>query len=120
MGSEKSKNSKFLQNIHRKFAHNSKLNRNFVNENRQNLELLVNTGDINEAQNRLTEALENHPEDASLHYLQGRLYARQQQWGPAQSAFLKAEMLDPNGPASEAREMLGGIYDFFCKDIYNP
>lgn len=91
-----------------------------MNENRQNLELLVNTGNIKEAQTRLDQELSLAPNDANLHYLQGRLYARQQQWGLAQSAFLKAEMLDPNGPASEAREMLGGIYDFFCKDIYNP
>lgn len=58
--------------------------------------------------------------DAMLHYLHGRAFMKRSNWGAAVSAFLKAESIDPESPAVEARRMLNDILAFYHKDSYNP
>lgn len=47
-------------------------------------------------------------------------YQKEGKLHDALSCFLKAEELDPQSPAVEARKMLESIFNFYCKDIYNP
>ena len=68
----------------------------------------------------LAEAALAKGEDAVLFYLLGNAYAKAGKMGDAISAYKKAECLDANSPAHEAREMLDGIMAFYNKDLYNP
>lgn len=69
---------------------------------------------------RLTSiAMERDGENATLHYLQGRAFMKESDWGRAISSFKRAEELDPDSPARECRLMLNDIMDFFNKDMYN-
>lgn len=56
---------------------------------------------------------------AMLYYLQGKLFMKKSDWGNAISNFLKAEELDPNGPARQCRLMLNDIMAFYNKDMFN-
>ena len=44
---------------------------------------------------------------------------KRSQWTEAIGCFLKAEELDPEGPAAESKRMLQDILDFYNKDMYN-
>lgn len=57
---------------------------------------------------------------AQQYYLQGLLHSKRSDWGKAQSCFLQASQLDPDGPATEALGVLTDIYDFYYKDLLNP
>lgn len=47
------------------------------------------------------------------HHQEGRLHE-------AMNCYMKALELDPLSPAGEAKKMLESIFQFYCKDIYNP
>ena len=51
--------------------------------------------------------------------LQNALYMKQSAWTKAISSFLKAEELEPEGPAKECRLMLIDIMEFYNKDMFN-
>lgn len=57
--------------------------------------------------------------NATLFYLQGKIHMKRSNWGEAMSSFLKAESLDPLGPAHECMQMLTEIMEFYNKDMYN-
>ncbi len=44
---------------------------------------------------------------------------KQSAWTKAISSFLKAEELEPEGPAKECRLMLIDIMEFYNKDMFN-
>lgn len=56
---------------------------------------------------------------ATLYYLQGKLFMKKSDWGNAISYFLKAEEVDPDGPARQCRLMLNDIMAFYNKDMFN-
>lgn len=64
-------------------------------------------------------AISRDGKNATLHYLQGRAFMKESEWGQAISSFKRAEELDPGSPARECRIMLNDIMDFFNKDMYN-
>lgn len=59
-------------------------------------------------------------DDAYLYYLKGNAHMKAGDWRQAMNAFLRAEELDPDGPAPEARHLLDKIMAFYNKDLYNP
>lgn len=58
-------------------------------------------------------------ESATLYCLEGKAHMKRSDWRNAQNAFLKANQLEPDGPAQEYLHMLGSIMDFYNKDMYN-
>ncbi len=80
---------------------------------------MLTAGDCQEAL-RLIEAGLQKAEDAYLYYLKGKLYMKTNDWQKAQTAFMQAENLSPEGPGAEARQMLSDILAFYNKDLYNP
>lgn len=76
-------------------------------------------GRIDAAKVAADEALAQSAQDAEMLYLRGQVAMKQSRWGEAISYFLRAEELDPAGPAREAREMLDDIMAFYNKDMYN-
>lgn len=72
-----------------------------------------------EAQRLAELAQRNYGTSARLLYLQGKLHMKQSEWGEAIGCFLKAEKLEPDGPARQCRMMLQEILEFYNKDMYN-
>lgn len=58
-------------------------------------------------------------ENARMFCLKGKAHMKQSDWHKAQSAFLHADELQPNGPAAQYLSMLTDIMDFYNKDMYN-
>ena len=83
------------------------------------IRMMLAEGRIADAQAAAGEALAQMAENAELLYLRGQVAMKQSLWGEAISFFLRAEELDPAGPAREAREMLDDIMAFYNKDMYN-
>lgn len=57
---------------------------------------------------------------ADEYYKLGNEYRRRGDWKHAIDNYLEAIELDPQSPAVEAKQMIDGILNFYCKDIYNP
>lgn len=74
---------------------------------------------LTDAQELVNQALGSFGETAQLYYLQGKVYMKQSAWTKAISSFLKAEELEPEGPAKECRLMLIDIMEFYNKDMFN-
>ena len=84
------------------------------------LRQLLEAGQTAEAEHMVCQALEAQPEDATLHYLKGRIGAKRADWQGALNAFNRAIQLDPESPAREARQAIEEILAFYHKDYYNP
>lgn len=53
-------------------------------------------------------------------YDKGNEYRSRQDWKQAMECYMRAEKLNPNGPAKYARQMTEDIVAFYCRDYYNP
>ena len=58
--------------------------------------------------NVFTQQLQKTPQSPAAHFLEGKVYAAQGQWDPAEAALLKTLELDPN--SSSAYDLLISIY----------
>lgn len=85
----------------------------------KDIKRLTDEGNLHEALSKINDALQLAPDDARLLYLKGNVFMKRGEWGDAITMFCKAESLDPNGPAHEARRMLDDIMNFYNKDMYN-
>ncbi|MBR1387187.1 MAG: hypothetical protein IJ553_02110 [Alloprevotella sp.] len=90
-----------------------------MDENLTDIAQLIESGATTEAIDRLNGLFAGHPCPAQLHYLKGKALMKQSAWGEAISQFRQARMLEPDGPAAEAENMLLDIMDFYNKDMYN-
>jgi len=54
-----------------------------------------------------------------LFYLRGKIHLRLNEWKLATDDFLKAQELNPDGPATQQLSMINSIMDFYNKDMYN-
>lgn len=73
-----------------------------------------------EAALALIEAQPAAADDAALLYLKGNACMKAGRRREAMNAYRRAEELDPEGPAAEARRLLDDIMAFYNKDLYNP
>lgn len=74
---------------------------------------------IDEAECLLAQASET-AEQAELHFLLGNAHRKMGHWREAMNHYLKAEELDPAGPAAEACKSVEAILSYYHKDYYNP
>ncbi len=74
------------------------------------------------AAGRLDEALAaaDSADEATAHYLRGRIAWKQGRRAEAIAAYGRAAALDPAGPGATALAQAREIMDFFNKDLYNP
>lgn len=77
-------------------------------------------GHVDAALRLAEKALAAHSDDAYLLYLYGNAHAKAGRRQEAINAYLKAEAIDPDGPAAEARRLMDSIQAFYHKDLYNP
>lgn len=87
------------------------------------IKIALSDGAITQAEALLSKARLTTKADsleaATLHTLQGKAFMKQSRWADAMSSFLKAEAIDPKGPARECRLMLLDIMEFYNKDMFN-
>lgn len=69
---------------------------------------LASGSDLNDVYDTIEGMLKTEPDNSSLWYLLGGVFRRKGQWQDAISAYNRAKMLDPEGPADAAIE---SIYD---------
>ena len=81
---------------------------------------LIDTGRIEEALQLIDTALGHSGDNYELYLLKGKAHLKNQQWHLAQSAFLKADELNPQGNAREYCTLIEDIMQFYHKDYYNP
>lgn len=87
---------------------------------KQNIDLLIEEGRIDEAVGELNRAIAEHPLDDDLHFRLGKLLWRLGRRGEATSEYLRAIDLNPDSPAAVALESARDVADFFNPDLYNP
>lgn len=94
---------------------NNKMNK----DNFQPIFDALTANNLPEAESLIAAAETAHGPHATLYYLQGKVYMKQSDWRNALNCFLKAEELEPEGPARECRLMLNDIMNFYNKDMFN-
>ncbi len=57
---------------------------------------------------------------ANEYYLEGNRYRKEGDFQAAINCYMEAIELDPESPATTAKQMLDEILSFYCKDYYNP
>lgn len=80
---------------------------------------LIAEGKAAEAAKTAEEALQQG-EDPQLYYLLGNARLKAADRRGAICAYRRAEEMDPDSPAAEARQLMDNIMDFYNKDLYNP
>lgn len=75
---------------------------------------------ISEAIEEASELLKSNPEDDRLLFLTGKLLWKSGQRDKAISYYLKADAINPDGPAKRALEFARDIDNFFNPDLLNP
>lgn len=83
------------------------------------IEAYLAENDATEALRLIADSQKEEGESAALYCLEGKAHMKRSDWRNAQNAFLKADQLEPDGPAREYLHMLGSIMDFYNKDMYN-
>ncbi len=79
----------------------------------------IEAGRLAEAQQQMQDHVSRYGVSASYYCLEGKVHLKHSNWRDAQNAFLRAQALDPQSPASEYLSMLRSIMDFYNKDMYN-
>lgn len=79
----------------------------------------IEAGRLAEAMQQMQVHVSHYGPSASYYCLEGKLHLKHSNWRNAQNAFLRAQALDPQSPASEYLSMLRSIMDFYNKDMYN-
>jgi uncharacterized protein HemY len=85
------------------------------------LKKLVESNLLEEALQQIDHLLQQQPNYTELHYLQGQIYYKQQQWGQAINAFNRVLELEPNHPDAQSQiDMANSILGYFTPDMFNP
>lgn len=88
-------------------------------KNFQNIHEALSANNLTEAKLLVDRAESEFGNSAELYYLKGKVHMKESEWTRAMSCFLKAEEIEPNGPARECRLMLNDIMAFYNKDMFN-
>ena len=80
----------------------------------------IDEGNVDIAVSRLNQLLNQQPEDADdIYYLLGNAFRKQGDWQGALNDYQEAIDINPDSPASEARNMVIDILNFYNKDMFN-
>lgn len=84
------------------------------------IKALIESCQVEEAIKRLDAYLQtDNPQKDQAYYLQGNAYRKQGNWQQALNKYQRAIDLNPQSPATNARQMVMDILNFFNKDMYN-
>ena len=80
----------------------------------------IDEGNVDIAVSRFNQLLNQQPEDADdIYYLLGNAFRKQGDWQGALNNYQEAIDINPDSPASEARNMVIDILNFYNKDMFN-
>ena len=88
--------------------------------NYDEIKLLIDNNQTEQAIALLDEMIEKNPKDDQLYYLRGNAYRKHNNWKNAMSDYCKAKELNPQSPAASAYEATLEIMNFYHRDLYNP
>lgn len=80
---------------------------------------LIDSGSTSDAIRKLDNLLEIDPTNDYLYYLRGNAFRKESNWRKALDNYLEAIAINPESPATEARQMVMDILEFYNKDMYN-
>ena len=86
----------------------------------EELQKAIQVGNVDSVLADSENMLHDGVEDDRLYYLRGKAFMKKSNWQEAVNCFLKAEAINPQSPARQARMMLNDIWEFYHKDLYNP
>ena len=93
-------------------------NRTNMKETCENIKKMIDNGLVDKAVEVIKDSL-GKGNDAELYYLMGNACMKKGERKEAMNAYRKAEKIDPESPAVEARRMIDKIMAFYNKDLYN-
>lgn len=89
-------------------------------EHLNNIKMLISNGNIDQAIQELDAIIANDPATCDeAYYLRGNAYRKRGDWKNALNNYLSAIEINPDSPATHAREILMDILNFYNKDMYN-
>lgn len=74
---------------------------------------------MQEAESILLEELKRTPQEDQIFYLLGNIQRKKSNWQEALQYYAQAIEINPDSPATHAREMIVQILNFYDKDRYN-
>ncbi|KOH45172.1 tetratricopeptide repeat protein [Sunxiuqinia dokdonensis] len=81
----------------------------------------VQANQLQEAAQQIDHLLQQQPDFAELHFIQGQIFFKQQQWGRAINAYNRVLELEPNHPNAQSQiDMANSILGYFTPDMFNP
>lgn len=91
-----------------------------TNDLPSNIQNLIDKGMNDEAIEKMNELLMSEPDNAAFNFMMGKLLWKVGKRSEAMSFYLKADKLNPDGPARRAIEMSRDIESYFNPDLLNP
>lgn len=80
----------------------------------------IHNNNLDEAIRLLKERIAKEPQNEEAHFVLGNVYRKMEDWKDAINCYLKAEEINPDSPARNARLMILDILNYYNKDLYNP
>lgn len=80
----------------------------------------IHNNNLDEAIRLLKERIAKEPKNEEAHFVLGNVYRKMEDWKDAINSYLKAEEINPDSPARNARLMILDILNYYNKDLYNP
>lgn len=86
----------------------------------EKIKSLIEEGNLDEAIRLLELAIKEEPQNEKAYFQLGNIYRKLENWKEAINHYLRAEEINPDSPAKNARLMILDILNFYNKDLYNP
>lgn len=91
-----------------------------MTERLKTIKKLIDEGKTSTAIDQLNLFLAQNSQDADMaYYLLGNAFRKQGDWQGALNNYQEAIDINPDSPASEARNMVIDILNFYNKDMFN-
>ncbi len=91
-----------------------------MTEKLKDIKNLIAEGSTDHAIDQLNQFINQNPEYASeAYYLLGNAFRKKGDWQGALNNYQEAIALNPESPATEARNMVMDILNFYNKDMFN-
>jgi len=90
-----------------------------MEETYKTIKALIEENRNEEAIERLEEILAKDDKQDMAYYLKGNIYRKKQDWANAVNNYTKAMELNPESPATQAKQMCIEVLNFYNTDMFN-
>ena len=91
-----------------------------MNKTLHNIKEQLHDNDIDNALESLNSIIACNPDNDEAYFLIGNTYCKKNDWQQALNAYCQAIKINPNSPATIAKDQLMEILCSYNHDIYNP